>query len=81
MRTPKRKSAAEHQTALSIHTPGLPPAPEQVSQFTHDTYVAHGGLWGIVAKLRKAVRIEIPIGYQDETGFHLGVKQAKNQVK
>ena len=24
---------------------------------------------GIVAKLRSAVRIDIPIGYQDETGF------------
>ena len=27
---------------------------------------------GIVAKLRNAVRIDIPVGYQDETGFHRG---------
>jgi len=36
---------------------------------------------GIVAKLRSAVRIDIPIGYQDETGFHYGVKQAQNGIK
>jgi hypothetical protein len=35
------------------------------------------GLRGIVAKLRKAIRIEIPIGYQDETGFHLGIEPAE----
>ena len=30
------------------------------------------GVSGIVAQLRKAIRIEIPLGYQDETSFHLG---------
>jgi hypothetical protein len=38
---------------------------------------AQAGLRGIVAKLRKAIRIEIPIGYQDETGFHLGIEPAE----
>jgi len=38
---------------------------------------AQAGLRGIVAILRKAIRIEIPIGYQDETGFHMGVKPAE----
>ena len=42
---------------------------------------AHGGVWGIVAKLWKAIRIEIPIGYQDEAGFHTGVKSADMEVK
>ncbi len=42
---------------------------------------AHGGVWGIVAKLRKAIRIEIPIGYQDEAGFRVGVKSADMEVK
>jgi hypothetical protein len=36
---------------------------------------------GVVAKLRNAVRIDIPIGYQDETGFHMGVKPAQNKVQ
>jgi len=36
---------------------------------------------GIVAKLRNAVRIDIPIGYQDETGFHMGVKPAQKEVQ
>jgi hypothetical protein len=35
----------------------------------------------IVAKLRNAIRIEIPVGYQDETGFHLGVKPAEKEIK
>jgi phage protein D len=39
------------------------------------------GLSEIVAKLRKAIRIEIPIGYQDETGFHMGVKPAEKEIK
>jgi hypothetical protein len=43
-------------------------------------YAAQAGLNGIIAKLRKAIRIEIPIGYQDETGFHMGVKPAEKQV-
>ena len=38
---------------------------------------AQAGLRGIVAKLRKAIRIEIPMGYQDETGFHLGIEPAE----
>jgi hypothetical protein len=42
---------------------------------------AQAGVSGIVAKLRKAIRIEIPIGYQDETGFHMGVKPAEKEVK
>ena len=42
---------------------------------------ARVGVSGIVAKLRKAIRIEIPIGYQDETGFHTGVKPAEKEVK
>jgi hypothetical protein len=35
----------------------------------------------IVARMRKAVRIEIPTGYQDETGFHFGVNPAEKEVK
>jgi hypothetical protein len=35
----------------------------------------------IVAKMRKAIRVEIPTGYQDETGFHLGVQSAEKEIK
>ena len=42
---------------------------------------AQAGVSGIVAKLRKAIRIEISIGYQDETGFHIGIKPAEKEVK
>jgi hypothetical protein len=42
---------------------------------------ACAGVSGIVAKLRKAIGIVIPIGYQDETGFHIGVKPAEKRVK
>ncbi|HXI71598.1 MAG TPA: hypothetical protein VNN22_14680 [Verrucomicrobiae bacterium] len=37
---------------------------------------AQPGVSGIIVKLRKATRVKIPIGYQDETGFHMGVKPA-----
>lgn len=36
---------------------------------------------GIVARLRSAIKLEIPTGYQDETGFHLGVKADEKEVK
>ena len=36
---------------------------------------------GMIAKLRNAVNIEIPVGYQDETGFHTGVKSSAKEVK
>jgi len=36
---------------------------------------------GIIAKLRNAMRFEVPVGYQDETGFHMGVKSAEKEVK
>jgi hypothetical protein len=44
-------------------------------------FPAQAGVSGVVTKLRKAIRIEIPIGYQDETGFHMGVKPAEKEVK
>jgi hypothetical protein len=31
----------------------------------------------IVAKLWRVIGIEIPIGYEDETGFHMGVNPVK----
>ena len=33
------------------------------------------------AKLRKAVWTELRTGYQDETGFHSGVKPAENDIQ
>ena len=49
------------------------PWPNTASSGTH--------LHGIMAKLRNAVRIQIPTAYQDETGFHMGVKPAGKEVK
>ncbi len=37
------------------------------------------GLWRLIAaldKLRASFKFEIPVGYQDENGFHYGVKPA-----
>ena len=34
-----------------------------------------------IAKLRNAVKLDIPVGYQDETGFHYGVKPAEKDIK
>jgi hypothetical protein len=32
-------------------------------------------LVGILARLRAAIENRIPLGYQDETGFHFGVQE------
>jgi len=70
MRPSRRKANKPYQSAPTIHSAQLPPTPEQIWQHAHDIYFARGDVWGIIAKLRKALRIEIPIGYQDATGFH-----------
>jgi len=36
---------------------------------------------GLIAKLRKIVKFEVPVGYQDETGFHYGVKSAEKEAQ
>jgi hypothetical protein len=38
-------------------------------------------LSAFIARLKTAVTIQIPTGYQDETGFHMGVKSAGKEVK
>ena len=35
-----------------------------------------GRVAGIISKLRKMVGFEVPVGYEDEAGFHYGVKTA-----
>ena len=37
-------------------------------------------LLNVVAKLRSMMTPEIPTGYQDETGFHFGVKSAEWEI-
>ena len=36
---------------------------------------------GLVARLKNAVKLDIPVGYQDETGFHTGVKAEEKEIK
>jgi len=36
---------------------------------------------GIVEKFRTLVKVNVPVGYQDETGFHMGVEPVKKEVK
>ena len=36
---------------------------------------------GLIARLKNAVKFEIPIGYQDETGFHTGTKAEEKEIK
>lgn len=74
MRISKQKPTERSQSAPTIHALKLPLTPEQIRQRAQDIYIACGGVWGILAKLGTAIRIEIPIGYQDEAGFHMGVK-------
>jgi hypothetical protein len=58
-----------HKHAATMHEP------------LTDTAAFGSMLGGIIAKVRSAVRIEIPTGYQDETGFHLGVKPTEKEIK
>jgi len=77
VRTSKQKANEQHQSAPTVHSPQLPLTLEQVRRRDHDDYFSHGNLRGIVAKLRRALKIEIPIGYQDESGFHRIIKSPR----
>jgi len=46
MRTSKRKANERHQSAPTIHTPKLPPTPEQIRQRAREIYLARGGAVG-----------------------------------
>lgn len=35
---------------------------------------------GVITKFRAAMKIQIPVGYQDQTGFHLGVQPAEETI-
>lgn len=35
----------------------------------------------LFARLKKAVSFEIPVGYQDETGFHVGEKPDEKGIR
>jgi hypothetical protein len=52
---------------------------------THKTWANTGSIGlspaSLMAKLRNLVKLEIPVGYQDETGFHYGVKSAAKGAK
>ncbi|MGH7992261.1 MAG: hypothetical protein ACREDQ_02005 [Limisphaerales bacterium] len=58
-----------HEPALTMHEP------------LRDTTAWRKVFHPVFLKLRKAGRIEIRTGYQDETGFHSGVKPAENETQ
>ena len=43
MKTSKRKHVGQFQSAPTIHTPKLPPTPEQIHQRAHEIFLARGG--------------------------------------
>jgi len=38
-------------------------------------------LGGLITRLKNATKFEIPVGYQDETGFHTGVKADEKEIQ
>jgi len=36
---------------------------------------------GLFVRLLRTLKLEIPVGYQDETGFHTGVQPEEDQIK
>lgn len=51
----------------------------------HKTWTQSGSIGyspaGIIARLKNAVKAHVPVGYQDETGFHYGVKPTEKEAK
>ncbi len=36
---------------------------------------------GFFAKLKSSIKLQIPIGYQDDSGFHVGVQTEQDSVQ
>ncbi len=36
---------------------------------------------GFLARFRAMFRFQVPVGFQDEKGFHYGVKRSKGEIK
>ena len=83
MRTSKQKANEQHQSAPTVYSPQPPLNLEQVRRRANDVYFPRGNVWGIVAKLRRVLKIQIPIGYEGESGFHRTAERPpiKQQMK
>jgi hypothetical protein len=57
----------------------LPPV--EIRSCTHDICARRGRVRRVIAKLGKAMKFEIPIGYEDATGFHLGPEHDEQELK
>jgi hypothetical protein len=58
-----------HKQTIKVHKPWL----------HMDSFGLH--LHEMAAKLKRSIRFEVPTGYQDETGFHMGVKPQGQGIK
>ncbi len=58
-----------HEPALTVH--------ESLSDTTAWGAIIHR----VFEKLRQAAGIEVRTGYQDEKGFHHGIKPARNEIQ
>lgn len=55
--------------------------PEFVSKAWFPVGISGSSPASLIARLKNALRIEIPTAYQDETGFHSGVKTEEKEIK
>lgn len=51
----------------------------------HKTW-SHSGSFGfspagIIARLKNAIKSNVPVGYQDDSGFHYGLKPVEKEAK
>jgi hypothetical protein len=57
--------------------------PRQSSRLRVRALIPKSGLGAyrnVLTGFAKAVRFEVPLGYQDETGFHYGAKPARPRI-
>jgi hypothetical protein len=69
VRTSKTKGNKWYQSAQSVIFHYCHPR-ANISGRTPMIFMLRGNVWGIIAKLRRALQNAIPMGYEDATGFH-----------
>jgi hypothetical protein len=73
-RIQSRRRACSHKgTRLNRVLPTCVPRPEEI--------VSVAKVDEIILKLKNAAKNQVPVGYQDETGFHLGVAPIRGKIQ
>ena len=70
-----------HSWAMSQMGVKMDAVPGRINKTWFNHGIAGFSPTGLFMRLKNAIKLDIPVGYQDETGFHTGVKADEKELK